>query len=73
MATFEGNIIERSAKAICFMCHYWWAPMWLPVSQLQMEEDGDGHVIHVKDWLCNKRSLDEFTEYTEEEILRRSE
>lgn len=70
MATFEGNIVQRSAKAICFWCHYWWAPIWLPVSQSTIVEDGEGYVVHVKDWLCKKRDMQEFTEYTEKDIER---
>ena len=68
MATFEGNIIQRSAKAVCFWCHYWWAPLWLPLSQVKVEDDGDSHVIHLRDWLAEKRGVKEFTEYTAEEL-----
>lgn len=67
--TFEGVVHFRSPKAILFQGQYWHASMWLPLSQVSMEPDGEIHwVIHVREWLCEKKNLLEFSEYSEEEI-----
>lgn len=62
---FIGFIVAYSGKAILFQDHFWWSPRWLPRSQLLFVDpatDTDENVIQVKDWLCNKNGLDEFTE-----------
>lgn len=68
MNTFEGYVIAESPKAIRFWGHYWWAPIWLPKSQIIMYEDGKSHIVKVKPWLCDKRGLREFHEHTKEEL-----
>lgn len=72
--TFEGVLVFRTARAILFQSHYWAGPLWFPLSQLDMEIDGEfdepGRVIHVKPWLPEKKGLEEFTEYDEEAIER---
>lgn len=41
----------------------------MPRSQIRMEEDDEiGHVIDVRDWLMEKRSMLEFTPYTAQQI-----
>lgn len=70
-STFEGVIETYTSKAILFHGWYWEAPIWLPRSQITLEEDsGISFVVHVKDWLCNKKGLLEFTPYSAEEIER---
>lgn len=67
--TFEGHVVLQTARAIRFQSHYWGGALWFPLSQIEMKPDGEmGTIIVVKDWLCNKRDLKEFHEYTEEEI-----
>lgn len=66
--TFEGMIINNTVKAVLFRSVYWGAPMWLPRSQIEIKNDDDGHVVKVSPWLCNKKNLSEFKEYTAEEI-----
>lgn len=73
--TFEGVIHAASAKAILFQCHFWWAPMWLPRSQIEVVEDPDGEerIVRVSDWLSRQDRLEEFTELTVEDIEERSQ
>ncbi len=67
--TFEGIIHNSSGKAILFQSHYWEAPLWLPRSQLWLNQDSeDEWVIRVKDWLCEKKDLMEFVQYTQEQL-----
>lgn len=73
-STFEGIITVRTAKAFMFQSYYWAGPLWFPNSQSIVEPDGeDTHVIKVKDWLCKKNDLQEFTAYDEAAIERMSE
>lgn len=69
MATFEGVILQRTARGILFQGHFWEAPLWFPSSQTTDTPDGDfGCVFWVKDWLADKRGIYEFTYYSEEQI-----
>lgn len=67
--TFEGTISLWTNAAVHFQSVYWEAPMWLPISQIIIERDGDGYyVVKLKDWLAGKKRLYEFTHYGEAEI-----
>lgn len=69
MTTFEGIILNRTTRAIMFQSHYWGAGMWFPSSQTEvLEDEGMSVVVRVKDWLCSKKGLLEFTSYSEAEI-----
>lgn len=69
MTTFEGIILGRTARGVLFQSYYWSAPLWFPSSQAEIQEDeGLSVVFQVKDWLCNKKGLLEFTPYSEAEI-----
>ena len=70
--TFEGLVMQRTAKALLFWGWYWHGPLWLPLSQVHIDVDGDGFVVKVKGWLANKNNLQEFTEYTETDIEERT-
>lgn len=66
---FEGVIHVTSGKAIFFQSHYWDSPIWLPRSQIFLREESEyEYVVLVKDWLCNKKGLMEFTQYSEQQI-----
>lgn len=70
MNKFEGYVLVMTARAILFQGHFWGAALWLPLSQIEVEDDLDSteYVVTVKDWLCKKKRLLEFTPYSEEEI-----
>lgn len=68
--TFEGYIHVSTSGALLFQSHYWEAPLWVPKSQSYVETDPDSMevVVKIKDWLCRKKKLMEFTFYPESEI-----
>lgn len=66
--TFEGRITKSSMAAVCFQGQYWEGEVWFPRSQTEIEDDDDGVVIRVKDWLANKLGLLEFTRYGAAEL-----
>lgn len=68
MSTFEGRITNWSGAAILFQGQFWESGVWLPRSQVVVDEDEDGVVVRVKDWLAKKNGLLEFTHYTKEEL-----
>ena len=72
--TFEGIILVSSPRAVLFQSHFWEAPLWFPLSQMDIQrfEDSFECVVKVKDWLCRKKNLYEFTMYTMEEIEQMS-
>jgi hypothetical protein len=64
-----------SGRALLFQSHYWEAPMWLPLSQVEIIQDFDSPletVVKVSAWLCSKNELSEFTHYTEEDMGKRN-
>lgn len=69
---FEGNVQFFTGAAVRFQGVYWEGPLFFPLSQVEIipdsEDDPTQVVIHVKDWLANKRKLLEFTHYNAEEI-----
>lgn len=68
-STFEGIVIQRTARGVLFQSHFWDAPLWFPSSQMEIEPDGDLWVVaRVKDWLITKKGMLEFTYYTEDAI-----
>lgn len=68
-STFEGTVLQRTARGILFQSHFWDAPLWFPSSQCRTEPDGDFDVVFfVKEWLAGKRGILEFTYYSEDEI-----
>ncbi len=71
--TFIGRVIATSTKAIFFQDWFWWNPLWLPLSQIDIEEDpeGDEKIVRVSHWLSTKNDLREFTEYDEKSIEER--
>ena len=62
--TFEGVLTKGSPAAVCFQGQYWEGELWFPRSQVEIEADGEGVVIRVKDWLAKKNDLLEFTHYS---------
>lgn len=73
-STFEGTIEVSTPKAILFQGVYWEGPLWFPRSQIRLLPDGEfAYVVVVKDWLCRKRDLLEFTAYNEADIERMSQ
>jgi hypothetical protein len=69
--TFEGVILQRSARALMFQSHYWEGGVWFPNSQVEVLPDGDmSVVVHVNDWLASKRGILEFTPYSVHDIER---
>lgn len=68
--TFEGVVLFTTGKAIAFQSHYWDSFLFLPMSQITIEQEDSGfsYVVHVKDWLAKKRNLMEFTHYSAEQI-----
>lgn len=72
--TFEGLILARTNKGVLFEGNYWEGALWFPVSQVILEEDGEGsYVMKVKDWLAKKRGCFEFTYYSLVDIERIAE
>ena len=72
MPTFEGIPVFYTPAAVLFHGVYWEAPLWLPLSQIEMIPDGEVYyVVHVKAWLTQKNDLREFTFYTAEEIAEK--
>jgi hypothetical protein len=68
-STFEGIIHQRTSRGVFFQGHYWEVPLWLPTSQVNLYHDeGLSVILMVKDWLCDKKGLLEFTFYSEAEI-----
>tara|TARA_Y100000310_G_scaffold324866_1_gene387318 strand:+ start:9931 stop:10173 length:243 start_codon:yes stop_codon:yes gene_type:complete len=68
---FEGTVIGESVSAVLFQGVYWAGGVWLPKSQIRLEEDLPDsffQILYVKDWLANKNGILEFTEYSESEI-----
>lgn len=61
--TFEGRITKSSGSAVCFQSQYWEGEVWFPRSQTIIEDDDDGVVLKVNDWLAKKRDMLEFTHY----------
>lgn len=69
--TFEGMVVQRTARGVLFQGVYWDAPLWFPASQTEVTPDGAmGCVFRVKSWLTKKLGAEEFTYYSEEEIKR---
>lgn len=70
MVTFEGYLLRTTARAVLFHGHYWGGALWLPMSQIEMEPDGDlgAVVVKVRPWLTSKKGLMEFSHYSAEEI-----
>lgn len=66
--TFEGRLVNWSGAAVCFQGQYWEGGVWLPRSQVEIEDDDGGVVIRVKDWLAKKNGLLEFTHYGAAEL-----
>lgn len=66
--TFEGRIVRSSGSAVRFQGHYWEEALWFPRSQTIIEDDEDGVVLKVNDWLAKKRDLLEFTHYGAAEL-----
>lgn len=66
--TFEGVITKSSMAAICFKGQFWEGEVWFPRSQTIVEDDEDGVVVKVKDWLTKKNGLLEFTHYNAAEL-----
>ena len=62
--TFHGYVEAESSKAIYFQSHYWYSPMWLPKSQIEIALPWNCTEIQVrvKNWLCKKNDLHEFEE-----------
>lgn len=74
MATYEGRILAVVGRTFLFQSHYWHGPIFLPISQVTVEPDGEMDcVIHLKDWLARKNDIPEFTELTQEEVDKRNE
>ena len=71
---FEGYIHATTPGAILFQSHFWEKPLWFPKSQSIIEQEIDSmeSVVKVRDWLCKKNSILEFTAYSREEIEARS-
>jgi hypothetical protein len=67
---FEGWVTAVSPKSVLFWGHYWGAPMWFPMSQIELQDDDSGHVLILSGWLAHKRGLSEFVQYSEEEAMR---
>lgn len=69
--TFEGYVRFRTSKAILFQSYYWDDAVWFPASNAWTIPDGeDTWIIQVRDWLCLKNGIDEFTPYNEEDVAR---
>jgi hypothetical protein len=69
MTTFEGQITKHSGAAVCFQGQFWETGVWLPRSQIVVEDDEEeGVVVKVKDWLARKNGLLEFTHYSAAEL-----
>ena len=72
--TFEGRILFYTGAAVRFQGNYWEGPLFFPLSQVEIVPDSedwpDVVVIHVKDWLANKRKILEFTHYGAQEIAQ---
>jgi len=66
--TFEGRITKGSPAAVCFQGQYWEGGVWFPRSQVEIEDDEDGVVLKLKDWLAKKNGLLEFTRYGTAEL-----
>ena len=66
--TFEGRITKSSGSAVCFQGQYWEGAVWFPRSQTIVEDDDDGVVLKVSDWLTKKRDMLEFTHYGAAEL-----
>ena len=65
MNEFIGYLYGYSVKAILFQDHFWYAPVWLPRSQMKNLtpiKEGEEICIAVKEWLCDKNDIPEFTE-----------
>lgn len=73
MNTFEGRILAWTAKAILFWGNYWGGPLWMPKSQVTIEEDDESYIVKTTPWYSGVKKIEEFTEYNEEEIQVRSE
>lgn len=67
-STFEGVITKSSGAAICFKGQYWEGEVWFPRSQTIVEDDDEGVVVKIKDWLTKKNGLLEFTHYGAAEL-----
>lgn len=59
---FEGYIVETTARAVLFHCHYWERSDWMPKSQItiQREEDTDEVRVLASSWICKQKELAEF-------------
>jgi hypothetical protein len=72
--TFEGEIHTRTGRAIRFQSYYWEAPLWFPLSQVEIFQDPDAPfevVLVAKPWIAKVKNVYEFTHYTQEEIEKR--
>lgn len=65
---FEGVITKSSMAAVCFKGQYWESGVWFPRSQMIIEDDDEGVVVKIKDWLAKKNGLLEFTHYGAAEL-----
>ena len=64
MTTLIGYVQATTPKSILFIDHYWHAPEWLPLSQLDMipgEESSEVHV-HLSAFIVRVKEIREFEE-----------
>lgn len=58
--TFEGYVRFRTGSAVLFESYYWEGPLWFPLSNCYLLEDGDDTwVIKIRNWLTKKNELHE--------------
>lgn len=71
--TFIGYAVANTPKAILFQDHFWHTPSWMPKSQIEVfrEDDTEELIVKATPWICKQKRLDEFTEYSEEDIKER--
>lgn len=61
--TFIGYIETDTDRAILFLDHYWGMSEWFPKTQIDIFRHEDTHevIVHASSWICEQKSLKEFT------------
>ena len=62
MLEFEGQVLSTTKKAVLFQGNYWHRPLWLPRSQILLDDEGGEWYAAIKPWLCRKNFVGEFKE-----------
>ena len=56
--TVAGRIEQPTKKAVLAHLYGRGEDLWLPRSQIEIEDDGDDVIIHIRAWLAEKNNIE---------------